>query len=406
MKKLIYLTVMIVALGLIVSGCIPVVPSLEQDELGTLPNKSPGTIQDAIDTATPGDTIYVAAGTYQEGDIRINKPLTIQGAGRSSTTTIDATGKNAGFYIDVDDVTIKDLIVKNAIYRNITVYSKTIRNVTIDNVASLNSIASGLEVHHSTVTNLVINDCLFSGNGLHGMRIDSAGVVHGMTITDSHFDGNDAGMTIYGDTDGVVILNSTFNNNVGQTGRNWTGGYGLYIGNANGTTKINTDWLIDNCQFKDNHPSYSSVDTFSCGIALSPYWANSIVSNMTISDSEFSGNQEVGFRPYSVSATDISAVTIEDCDFISMVCGIRLTGAGATDFQVHYCNIDGNTDYGIDNSTPTIVDATYNWWGHASGPSGEGGRINPAGITIGKGDAVSINVNWNPRLPKPVGLGR
>ena len=42
MKKLVYLIVVIVALGLIVSGCIPVVPPVEQDELGTLPTKSPG----------------------------------------------------------------------------------------------------------------------------------------------------------------------------------------------------------------------------------------------------------------------------------------------------------------------------------------------------------------------------
>ena len=40
MKKLIYLMVVIAILGLIVSGCIPVVPPAEQDESGTLPNKA------------------------------------------------------------------------------------------------------------------------------------------------------------------------------------------------------------------------------------------------------------------------------------------------------------------------------------------------------------------------------
>ncbi len=364
------------------------------DDVG--PKPAAGYIQTAVNAASSGDTIYMEPGTYVEGDLHIDKSVTIQGAGRSSTTIIDATGKNAGFYIDTDDVTIKDLIVKNAIYRNITVYSKTVSNVTIDNVASLDSLASGLEVHHSTVTNLVINNCLFSGNAFHGMRVDSAGVVNGMTITDSHFDSNDAGMTIYGDTDDVVISNSTFNNNVARTGNQWTGGYGIYIGNSNGVTKTNTDWLIDKCQFKDNHydhPDYTSgaTTTFSRGIYLSPYMAGSIISNMTISNSEFSGNQEIGFAAYSEIATDISAVTIEYCDFIGMVRGIRLTGEGATDFQVHYCNLVGNSEYGIYNSSP-IINALYNWWGDATGPAH---ASNPHGGSAA-GDAVSDNVDFMP----------
>ena len=40
MKKLIYLMMVIAILGLIVSGCIPVVPPAEQDESGTLPNEA------------------------------------------------------------------------------------------------------------------------------------------------------------------------------------------------------------------------------------------------------------------------------------------------------------------------------------------------------------------------------
>lgn len=40
MKKLIYLMVVIAVLGIIVSGCIPVVPPAEQDESGTLPNEA------------------------------------------------------------------------------------------------------------------------------------------------------------------------------------------------------------------------------------------------------------------------------------------------------------------------------------------------------------------------------
>ena len=49
------------------------------------------------------------------------------------------------------------------------------------------------------------------------------------------------------------------------------------------------------------------------------------------------------------------------------------------------------------------VDAEYNWWGHASGPSGPDGRVNKKGKVIGKGDAILGNVDWDPYLPQPVG---
>ena len=75
MKKLIYLIVLIVALSLIIAGCgIPVVPPTEQNEPVTLPNKALNevwindntsilyaNIQAAIDAASLGDTINVAA---------------------------------------------------------------------------------------------------------------------------------------------------------------------------------------------------------------------------------------------------------------------------------------------------------------------------------------------------------
>lgn len=51
MKKLMYLVVVVMALGLVIAGCIPTVPPTGQDGLGILPNKNPGlNIPVAIDT--------------------------------------------------------------------------------------------------------------------------------------------------------------------------------------------------------------------------------------------------------------------------------------------------------------------------------------------------------------------
>jgi hypothetical protein len=114
MKKLVYLIVAIVVLGLIASGCIPVVPPTEQSEPTSLTrgpdetyyvatdgsdaygdgtetwvdNDSSGgwtlgdigpwlTISYAISQVLSDDTIIVKAGTYTEGIITIDKDLTI-----------------------------------------------------------------------------------------------------------------------------------------------------------------------------------------------------------------------------------------------------------------------------------------------------------------------------------------
>jgi len=358
MRKLMYLIVVIVALGLIIAGCIPTVPPTGQDEPETLPTKNLGdvfyvptsaypTIQGAIDAASPGDTIYVEPGMYMEGNIRINKSLTIQGAGRSDTI-IDATGNEKGFCIEANNVTIKDLTAKNAKYGNIVFWQVPVivSNATIDNVALLYSVHSGLRVHHSSVTNLVIEDCLFSGNAVYGLRIDSGGIVQGMTITDSHFDDNGGGgIMSYGKLDGLTVEGGSFTKNT----------FGIMLGAESIAPRYIKNVYVTGATFDDNNK----------------------------------GGYQYGFYVYVYGSTEHVVENI----------------------NINYCNIMNHLRYGVKFSDSglegyedVVIDATNNWWGHASGPGGVYGRINPAGKPIGKGDAVSENVEWDPWLPQPINL--
>ena len=60
----------------------------------------------AIDAASPGDTIRVAAGEYM-GGLRIDKPLTLLGAGARSTRVYGDHSYSSVFVITAEAVTIE-----------------------------------------------------------------------------------------------------------------------------------------------------------------------------------------------------------------------------------------------------------------------------------------------------------
>ncbi|MHC4497817.1 MAG: beta strand repeat-containing protein, partial [Planctomycetota bacterium] len=79
--------------------------------------------------------------------------------------------------------------------------------------------------------------------------------------------------------------------------------------------------------------------------------------------------------------------------------GVEISGTIGAGNVFNENSIAGNTSWGMNNtSNPTEVDATANWWGHASGPydnsddTGTGGLYNPTGL----GDTVSDYVDYNP----------
>ena len=70
--------------------------------------------------------------------------------------------------------------------------------------------------------------------------------------------------------------------------------------------------------------------------------------------------------------------------------------ASAASVEVSESCIVGNSATSVDNAgqpVPTVLTATGNWWGAASGPSGTG---------HGHGDSVSDYVDYDPFLTDPI----
>lgn len=70
-------------------------------------------------------------------------------------------------------------------------------------------------------------------------------------------------------------------------------------------------------------------------------------------------------------------------------CGTGIGTDSNDAISINFNSIEGNTTYGVYNYASGVIDATSNWWGDASGPSGLG---------PGAGDAVGPNIvysNWD-----------
>ena len=131
-------------------------------------------IQNAIDIASPGDTIFVEKGIYHEFDISIDKPLTLIGL---NFPVIDAEEKGYILSITADSVTISGFKLIN-VGKSYTKDYSAIHTYRINNFVIENNIFENpfFAIHIEKSKNGVIkNNTIFgnakeehsSGNGIH-----------------------------------------------------------------------------------------------------------------------------------------------------------------------------------------------------------------------------------------------
>lgn len=480
MKKLIYLIIAITVLGLIVVGCIPVVPPAEQSNTDNLTKADitvppGGSIQAAINAAIAGDTINVAAGTYVE-NINITKRLTLNGAGSgiSSASNTIITSAVAGTPVviisasgdsDSDRLTISNIRVAGtgADANGISIISGG-NFTTFSNVASVGNQRHGLEAGFSGLLNdIQIIDCILSDNVKIGFLTGSSTSINGLTITDTHADHNMAGLYFKGPLTGLTLTGGSFNDNHNNSliDPSNTSGLGIYAmrfndfavkypmvmsgftadNNVRGViiNKFYGPFSITDASASNNSEegitiapgaNVDSITFRNVTASNNPYsnlwvisYLNFIVSNMTIDACTFNGSTGAG-KGYGLyldvihggtstlsdvtvtgctmnnnnagiwmrarqETSTLTGVTVTDCTIKDNKTGMFITEYAATGNFAHLNNIVGNNLYGIQNNDTlgNIFDATCNWWGNDSGPSGVG---------LGSGDAVSENVLYNP----------
>lgn len=185
-------------------------------------------LQSAIDAASRGDTLEVAAGVYEK--ITVDKSLTLMGNG----AVIRAGGRDACVAISADNVTISGFLVEKGFYgikldhvrgcnisNNTVIYSAqpgiallySDGNIISDNNASFNGIVGEgwYGIYLSNSNHNLITDNQAYGNGAYGINLFPS--CRNNTITGNRLQGNMYGLYMFRDCEGNVIQNNDMSEN-------------------------------------------------------------------------------------------------------------------------------------------------------------------------------------------------
>ncbi|MCK4733628.1 MAG: right-handed parallel beta-helix repeat-containing protein [Methanophagales archaeon] len=245
------------------------------------------TIQAAVDTASPGDTIIVRDGTYRE-NIEVNKRLTIKSENGSVNCIVEAENRDDHvFEVTARYVNISGFTVTGAYYGEAGIYLYHADHCSIsNNNCSNNRWFSGIHLEDSENNTISNNNC---SNNVYGISLDESennsitnnncsnnrgkGIYlrysKNNSISNNNCSNNDEGIFIY-DSENNTIANNTCSNN---------DGHGIYLWYSKNNSISNNICCSNNQRGSGIRP---------CGIRLTHSKDNSI-SNNNCSNNGYAG---------------------------------------------------------------------------------------------------------------------
>ena len=337
-------------------------------------------IQDAINTAAPGDTILVAPETFS-GDITIDRPLTLLGdqdgvdpstSGRSGGETVllgDYTITIAADDVTVDGFEFRDFIHAITVtgsFENIQISHNWIHQPTTDPEQLV-----GIVLEPDQLTDIRILDNIVhtevSGDSLAAISLSSCCAADPPTITDLQIAGNDIGWSSRGIFDGAdpatyVIERMTLSGN-------WIHDNDLAFNFGNiGNGLVDGNVIEDVGGLIGIDGGSITGNTFEDGAALAlwgteidaPFWRPS--ANLEVVNNWFADE---------VTGRAITVMTGADADTIDIHANAFLDSGIAVGSDTG----DAWAGYLIRNFGDGGLDATLNWWDDSTGASGNTGGI-------------------------------
>jgi parallel beta-helix repeat protein len=266
------------------------------DILGGSPSEDFTTIQEAVDAAQPGDTVFVYAGKYNE-DVTITKTINLTGEERD-TTIINSTDKMGIYVTNADFVNISGFTVVNGSWAGIRLMPSN--NSLIENCrVEMNNY--GIQIIDSNNTlvkdNIVINNHDYAGIYLYNSD--------NILIENNTILKNSIGIWIRDNSDynRVIFNNVSLNND------------GIHLGGQSHYNTIANNFIDSN---KVGNPSAHGIFLF--------YSTNNVINDNIISNNQFGitmryidtsyRNQIVNCTIFNSTAYDIE---IKDTSFGSIL---------------------------------------------------------------------------------------
>lgn len=356
------------------------------------------TIQQGIAMVAEGGRVKVKPGTYDE-HVVINKGVTLEGSDLEDGPAIIA---------QIRDATSGSAPATEGVVQIETTQPVVIRDLTVkhDNIRGVNALFRGVDLTVERVSFEGISDISpIVGNGVTvtNNAAQSGGRAR-VVVRESRFSVGGVGMSLGGDVDAVLELNEVEHvmsrslcvlvsptgqgtnamvpagaqtnveisenlfQNCGTDAIRFPGrGFNaIAIQGAPGATTIGTVNIVGNT-FRTTPAAVGAPDACPASAILFEFYSG-VIEHNTITDV---------VKP--CNPTPLGPRNQAGAIYV----GSRIAGIRAANVSVRFNDLGQNAFAGlrIGSNQPTSIDATCNWWGDASGPSGAG---------FGSGDAVRM----------------
>ena len=339
---------------LVVSILIIAVEESIADTLYVSINKAPFSIKEALHTAKDGDIILVSKGLYQEGNIIIDKKLTLTGI---DNPVVDGSDSCEVFTILADSVTIRGFQVQNCGVS----YVKEMAGIRVD-------AHKGCTIEDNKLLNTFFGiylknarDCIIRNNYIEGDAKDefsSGNAIHLWYSKNITVEGN----TCLQHRDGIYlefVENSTIRNNHSEKNLR----YGLHF------MFSNNDTYTDNI-FRDNGAGVAvmfSHHIFMYNNAFEKNWGPSAYGILLkdISDGEMTGNLFID-NTVGIYADGANRLRIEGNEFSGNGYAFKILGSCSGN-KINHNNFISNTFDIFTNASVSNNSFESNYWSDYTG---------------------------------------
>ncbi|MGD0496605.1 MAG: NosD domain-containing protein [Candidatus Bathyarchaeia archaeon] len=177
-------------------------------------------IQDAINAASDGDTIFVHNGTYYE-NVRVNQTVSLVGENRDNTIVDgNRTGERGTIWLESDNSSISGFTVRNGEYGVVVWWWGLLPAFTgsrIEGNQIIDNLYGGILLR--SCANNTVSDNIVANNTLFGIHLRSSAnniIINNTVLNNGH------GITLEGDTNDNILRNNNMTDN--------TYNFGLILG--------------------------------------------------------------------------------------------------------------------------------------------------------------------------------